>query len=119
MKEFFSEKEGRVRLFCLIATVFTVAMGAFNGALNVLFFEERKYMYQQGSEGAWTVYYVLCTLTVLFFAVVYIINKRSQSELITGAALNANVRLPFAVLRFIAGATFLAGVGMRFYFFFN
>ena len=119
MKGIFSEKDGRVRILCLIATVLTVALGAFNGVLNVLFFEERKYMYQQGSEGAWTVYYVLCTLAVLLFAVVYIINKRSQSELITGAILNVNERLPFAVLRFIAGATFLAGVGMRFYFFFN
>ena len=119
MKEFFSEKEGRVRLFCLIATVFTVAMGAFNGALNVLFFEERKYMYQQGSEGAWTVYYVLCTLTVLFFAVIYIINKRGQSALMTDAILSENERIPFMVLRFIAGIAFLVGVGMRVYFFFK
>lgn len=119
MKEIFSGKDGRTRILCLVATVLTLAMGAFNGVLNVLFFEDRKYMYQQGSEGAWTVYYVLCTLTVLFFAVIYIINKRGQSELVTGAILNVNERIPFTVLRFIAGGAFLVGVGMRVYFFFK
>ncbi len=119
MKEIFSEKDGRVRILSLIATVLTVALGVFNGILNVLFFEEKIYMYQREAEGAWTVYYVLCTLAVVFYAMIYITNKRKSSDIVISVSLNENEGALFRILRLAAGVIFAVGAVMRFVFFFT
>lgn len=119
MKGFFCEENDRVRFLGFIAAVLTLLLGVFNAILNILFFEEKLYMYQRGSEGAWTVYYVLCTLAVAFFAVIYIVNKRKSSDLIISVSLNDNEGTPFRLLRLIAGVIFAVGAVMRVVFFFT
>lgn len=118
MSGFLRDENGRVRFFGLLAAVLTLLLGAFNAILNLLFFEEKIYMYQRGSEGAWTVYYVLCALTVAFYAVIYIANKRSSSEVLSSASLIENEGALPKALRLVAGIIFAVGAVMRFVFFF-
>lgn len=111
---FFSAETERVRFWGLVAAVLTLLLGAFNAVLNLLFFEEKIYMYQGGSEGAWTVYYVLCSLAATFFAALYIANKRKSSDLIISVARNENEGMLFKALRLAAGVIFAVGAVMRF-----
>ena len=81
LKGIFSEKNGLIRFFGFTVPSTTVFLGAFYGALNVKFFEEKTYMYLRGSEGALRGYYLLCALIAAMAVVIGFVCKRRKTEL--------------------------------------
>jgi len=115
--EIFSKKRNSVRAVSFIAVALTVISGVLNGILHVMFFEENVYMYKQGSEGVWSIYYILCAVTVAFFSIICAVNRRSACNTVLSAAKGECSDAPSNILRVIAGAIFAVGAVMRFVFF--
>ena len=122
MKEYFSGKAGIVRAVCLLAVFVTVVLGVFNGILNVLFFEEKIYMYDRDSEVCFTVYYTVCAIVTAVVGALYIVNKRKKDGFSCDSAVFVSrgfeEKLPFRILRALGGAVFTFGAFGRLTLFF-
>ena len=121
MKGFFKEKNAAISFFCYCAVTLTLLLGGFYGILNDMFFEEKIYMFASGSEGALTVYYTLCALTVAAAVIFCAICKRRKTDLTTvfSVGMGETENIVAGGIRLAGGAIFAVGAVMRLIFHFG